>query len=250
MKIKKNVGITLAFFVLFFCVCLFGYLSKIAYAEQGVSVISLSPELPMIDIEDLERIYEITYYDIDGNKIETLTQHKVEGDKYSMPAVPSLEGYSGVWSGVLYDKMPSNDLQYYASYTLINFSIKIYRANGTCENLSFNINNKDTVINSIGLSIDDEYDYYWSTSLPQSLELKDYVLYEMRNKKENPIENPSEKPTEPTDDNNFENNEKNGLNGCFSTINCETAIFIFFAFLIFIIKYLIKKYKKHHVDLR
>ena len=114
---------------------------------------------------------EITYGDLIGE----------------LPEVPAKAGYTGVWTIDGNEISAETAYHYYGdktalvTYTPIDYTLTINRANGAVETLTFNDLTKAEVLARVALTEENLfYAYSWQEDLPAELELRDYTLVEVR----------------------------------------------------------------------
>ncbi len=103
-----------------------------------------------------------------------------------LPEVPQKDGYVGVWSIDGAEITAESHYNYFGdrkvvvTYTAIDYTITINRADGEVETLTFNDLTKTDVLASIALTEDDLFfAYSWQEALPEVLEFRDYTLVEV-----------------------------------------------------------------------
>ena len=173
------------------------------FADQGTFTITFKAGFTIKSNTELAKAYVLSedvefYYHVDGENSVfardfTLTFEGVENRTMAggsvigeLPEVPAREGYVGVWTingNVITEETVfgyNASVTAIVSYTAIDYTITINRANGVVETLTFNDLTKEEVLASIKLTESNLfYAYSWQEALPSELDFTDYTFVEI-----------------------------------------------------------------------
>ncbi len=135
------------------------------------------------DGANLEKVQEYTLSFEGLEYSKTVSANKAIGE---LPEIPMKDGYAGAWTvdgiAINADTVYTYNANKTAAtdYTLIEYTIKIVRANGAEETVVFTVEDKESKLTEVTLTAEDEeYTYSWIEVLPETLELKDYTFTEV-----------------------------------------------------------------------